>query len=100
MANAVTETSGTNAPSNSSPKHVATSGTGLSYASFLVGEIDKGSFTQYLPKLDFRAEWYNVTNNTLFGVASTAVGNGTFGEVTQSSIDNRKSAEFSARIDF
>ena len=30
------------------PKYAATSGTGLSYASFLVGEIDKGSFTQYL----------------------------------------------------
>jgi len=48
LATAVTETSGINASSNSSPKYVATSGTGLSYASFLVGEIDKGSFTQYL----------------------------------------------------
>ncbi|MGB6973903.1 MAG: TonB-dependent receptor [Terracidiphilus sp.] len=48
LANAVSETSGINASSNSSPKYVATSGTGLSYASFLVGEIDKGSFTQYL----------------------------------------------------
>ncbi|MGH9591375.1 MAG: carboxypeptidase regulatory-like domain-containing protein [Terracidiphilus sp.] len=48
LANAVTETSGINASSNSSPKFVATSGTGLAYASFLVGEIDKGSFTQYL----------------------------------------------------
>ncbi len=25
-------------------------------------------------KLNFRAEWYNVTNHTLFGIASTAVG--------------------------
>jgi hypothetical protein len=47
LATAVTETSGINASSNTSPKYVATSGTGLSYASFLVGEIDKGSFTQY-----------------------------------------------------
>ena len=51
-------------------------------------------------KLNFRAEWYNVTNNTLFGVASTAVGNGSFGQVNQSGIYNRKSAQFSARIDF
>ena len=48
LANAVTETSGINASSNASPKYVATTGTGLAYASFLVGEIDKGSFTQYL----------------------------------------------------
>ena len=34
-------------------------------------------------KLDFRAEWYNVTNHTLFAVASTAVGNANFGQVTQ-----------------
>ncbi len=49
LANAVTETSGINASTNAGqPKYVATSGTGLAYASFLVGEIDKGSFTQYL----------------------------------------------------
>lgn len=48
LANAVTETAGINASSNSAPKYVATTGTGASYASFLVGEIDKGSFTQYL----------------------------------------------------
>lgn len=48
LATAVTETAGINASSNSAPKYVATTGTGLSYASFLVGEIDKGSFTQYL----------------------------------------------------
>lgn len=48
MANSTTETSGINASSNSSPKYVATPGTGLAYASFLVGEVDKGSFTQYL----------------------------------------------------
>ncbi|HEY1806120.1 MAG TPA: TonB-dependent receptor [Terracidiphilus sp.] len=48
LTTAVTETSGINASSNASPKYVATSGTGLSYASFLVGEIDKVAFTQYL----------------------------------------------------
>ena len=48
LANAITETAGINSSSNASPKYVATTGTGLAYASFLVGEIDKGSFTQYL----------------------------------------------------
>ncbi|HEY4357168.1 MAG TPA: TonB-dependent receptor [Acidobacteriaceae bacterium] len=48
LANAVTETAGINASSNTSPKYAATSNTGLSYASFLIGEIDKPSFTQYL----------------------------------------------------
>ena len=51
-------------------------------------------------KLDFRAEWYNVTNHTLFAVASTAVGNANFGQVTQTPNLNRKSAQFSARISF
>ncbi len=51
-------------------------------------------------KLNFRAEWYNVTNHTLFALASTAVGNGSFGQVTNSGIANRKSAQFSARIEF
>jgi hypothetical protein len=51
-------------------------------------------------KLDFRAEWYNVTNHTLFAVASTAVGNASFGQVTQSAVANRKAAQFSARIEF
>jgi len=51
-------------------------------------------------KLNFRAEWYNVTNHTLFGVASTAVGNANFGQVATNSSANRKSAQFSARIDF
>jgi hypothetical protein len=51
-------------------------------------------------KLDFRAEWYNVTNHTLFAVASTAVGNANFGQVTQTPNLNRKSAQFSARIEF
>ena len=51
-------------------------------------------------KLNFRAEWYNVTNHTLFGVASTVVGNTSFGQITQSSVANRKAAQFSARIEF
>lgn len=50
--------------------------------------------------LNFRAEWYNVTNHTLFGIASTAVGNGSFGQVGQSGIYTRKAAQFSARIEF
>ncbi|MGB8028960.1 MAG: TonB-dependent receptor [Terracidiphilus sp.] len=51
-------------------------------------------------KLDFRAEWYNVTNHTWFAVASTAVGNSSFGDVTSNSIATRKAAQFSARIEF
>jgi hypothetical protein len=51
-------------------------------------------------KLDFRAEWYNVTNHTLFGVASTAWGNSNFGKVANNSSANRKAAQFSARISF
>ena len=51
-------------------------------------------------KLDFRAEWYNVTNHTLFGVASTAWGNSSFGQVTTNSNANRKAAQFSARVSF
>jgi hypothetical protein len=51
-------------------------------------------------KLNFRAEWYNVTNHTQFAVASTVVGNTSFGTVTQSPNYNRKAAQFSARIEF
>jgi hypothetical protein len=51
-------------------------------------------------RLIFKAEWYNVTNHTQFGVASTVVGNTTFGQITQSSVANRKAAQFSARIEF
>lgn len=42
LANAVTETSRLN------NAFTAVSGTGLSYASFLIGQIDKASFTQFL----------------------------------------------------
>jgi hypothetical protein len=51
-------------------------------------------------KLNFRAEWYNITNKTQFSVASTVLGNASFGQVTQSTAYNRKAAQFSARIDF
>ncbi len=50
--------------------------------------------------LNFRAEWYNVTNHTLFGIASTSVGASTFGQVTNAATANRKAAQFSARIVF
>lgn len=48
LANAVTETAQITPSSNSKPAYAATANTGLAYASFLVGEIDKGSLTQYL----------------------------------------------------
>jgi len=48
MATAVTETSGIVASTNAKPAYAASPGTGLSYASLLVGQIDKGSFTSYL----------------------------------------------------
>jgi Carboxypeptidase regulatory-like domain len=48
LATAVTESAAINKSSNSAPAYAATANTGLSYASFLVGQIDKGSFTQYL----------------------------------------------------
>ncbi len=51
-------------------------------------------------RLNFRAEWYNVTNHTLFAVASTAVGNASFGQVTTAATATRKAAQFSARIEF
>jgi hypothetical protein len=43
---------------------------------------------------------YNVTNHTLFSVASTQLGNASFGTVTNSPIATRKAAQFSARIEF
>ena len=45
LANAVTETAGSR---RTTLPYVASDGTGLSYASFLIGQVDKGSFTQYL----------------------------------------------------
>ncbi len=46
IAAAVTETAALNKSSNASPSYAATANTGLSYASFLIGENDKGSLTQ------------------------------------------------------
>lgn len=51
-------------------------------------------------RFNFRAEWYNVTNHTLFGIASTQFGNANFGQVTSNASQTRKSAQFSARIEF
>lgn len=51
-------------------------------------------------RLNFRAEWYNVTNHTYFAVANSAVGNSTFGQVSNNGSSNRKSIQFSGRIEF
>jgi hypothetical protein len=51
-------------------------------------------------KLNFRAEWYNVTNHTFWSVADTKIGDSNFGTVTPSGSNNRKAAQFSARIEF
>ncbi|WP_044177355.1 TonB-dependent receptor [Granulicella mallensis] len=48
LAASVTETAQITASSNTSPKYAAAANTGAAYASFLVGQIDKGSLTQYL----------------------------------------------------
>jgi hypothetical protein len=51
-------------------------------------------------RLDLRAEWFNITNHTWFAVASTAVGNASFGQVTSNPTATRKSAQLVARITF
>ena len=51
-------------------------------------------------RLNFRAEWYNITNHTWFAVASTQLGNSNFGTVTSNPSATRKSAQLSARIEF
>ena len=48
MTLALTETAGLKASSNSAPTYTATSATGNAYASFLIGEVDKASYTEYL----------------------------------------------------
>jgi hypothetical protein len=48
IANAVTETAGLNASPAGKATYAATANTGLSYASFLIGQVDKGSLTQYV----------------------------------------------------
>ena len=49
---------------------------------------------------DFRAEMYNVTNHTQFTVASAVFGNGSFGQVSGTQANTRRSAQFSARLNF
>jgi hypothetical protein len=51
-------------------------------------------------RLNLRAEWYNITNHTWFAVASTQLGNASFGTVTANPSATRKSAQLSARIEF
>jgi Carboxypeptidase regulatory-like domain len=51
-------------------------------------------------RLNLRAEMYNLTNHTWFGVASTAVGNSSFGDVTTNANYNRRAAQLSGRIEF
>src|SRR6266702_1217391 len=51
-------------------------------------------------KLDFRAEMYNVTNHTKFNIASTAVGNSSFGQVTNDTTAKSRAIQLSARINF
>jgi hypothetical protein len=51
-------------------------------------------------RLNFRAEWYNVTNHTFWSVADTKIDDSNFGTVTPSGSNNRKAAQFSARIEF
>jgi hypothetical protein len=51
-------------------------------------------------RLNLRAEMYNVTNHTLFGVASTVWGATNFGQVTNNPNYNRRSVQLSGRIEF
>jgi hypothetical protein len=51
-------------------------------------------------RLNLRAEMYNVTNHTLFGVASTVWGSPNFGQVTNNPNYNRRSVQLSGRVQF
>ena len=51
-------------------------------------------------RLNLRAEMYNVTNHTLFGVASTVWGSPNFGQVTSNPNYNRRSVQLSGRVEF
>jgi hypothetical protein len=51
-------------------------------------------------RLTLRAEMYNVTNHTKFAVASTSVGNSSFGQVTADPTATRKAVQLSGRIEF
>ena len=47
LSNAVTETAAITPSTNAAPKYAATANTGAAYASFLLGQVDKTSFTTY-----------------------------------------------------
>ena len=51
-------------------------------------------------KVDLRADWYNITNHTLFAVASTQLGSTSFGQVAPNTTAPRKSVQLSGRIWF
>jgi hypothetical protein len=51
-------------------------------------------------KLELRAEMYNVTNHTWFGVASVAAGNGSFGQITTNTNYARRAVQLSGRLSF
>jgi hypothetical protein len=51
-------------------------------------------------RLTLRGEMYNLTNHTWFGVASTVVGNASFGDVTTNPNYTRRAAQLSGRIEF
>jgi hypothetical protein len=50
--------------------------------------------------LSFRAEMYNVTNHTWFGVASVAAGASNFGQITTNTNYARRAIQLSGRISF
>jgi len=51
-------------------------------------------------RLELRADWYNITNHTWFAVASTQLGNSSFGTVTSNASATRKSVQLEGRISF
>lgn len=51
-------------------------------------------------RFNFQADLYNVTNHTQFAVASTLFGNASFGQVSGTQANSRRSAQLSARIEF
>ncbi len=51
-------------------------------------------------RLNFQADLYNVTNHTEFTVASAVYGNASFGQVSGTQANTRRSAQLSARIEF
>jgi len=51
-------------------------------------------------RLSLQGDLYNVTNHTQFTVASPVFGNASFGQVSGTQANTRRSAQLSARIDF